>query len=181
MVNLFSPAGGLGFYGSPAGSSSIEEHDTVNASVNAIWLGGAAPLGIDSQVGIAQFGVDHISGDTRNLHVMSMVTRDKNDHTAVTSKTADSTAYGVAAQWIGTWQAVMPATDISLDIFVQHDLNGNSHFYGNFAEGRTLLSTTVTASVGNEWEASLGYSMTDHEESDYEDLDTVNLAVNYKF
>jgi hypothetical protein len=75
----------------------------------------------------------------------------------------------------------LPATDISLDLFVQHDIKGNSHFYGNFAEGRTQASATVSALYGNNLEASIGYAMVDHEESDYEDLDTFNLAVNYKF
>ncbi len=181
MSNLFSTTGGLGVMGAPLGDTSIEEHDTINASVNAIWLGGAAPLGVDSQVAIAQVGIDHISGDTSNLHGQSSITRQKNDHSAQTTKSADNTAYGVAVQWIGTWQAALPATDISLDLFLQHDIDGVSHFYGNFAEGRTLASATVTANIGNELEASMGYAMTDHEESDYEDLDTFNLSVNYKF
>ncbi|RDE24670.1 DUF1302 family protein [Motiliproteus coralliicola] len=172
---------GVGAFGAAAGSQSIEEHDTLSASVNAIWLGRGGFAGIDSQQVIAQFGVDHIGGDTSNLTPHNSVSRDKNNHNLATTKTADSTAYGVAVQWEGTWQAVRPATDLTLSVFVQHDINGISHFYGNFAEGRTQVATTLTADIGSEWEASLGYIYVDHEESDYEDLDSINFSVNYKF
>jgi hypothetical protein len=172
---------GVGAFGAAPGSTSIEEHDTINASINAIWFGGGTLLGVDSQVVLAQFGIDHISGDTSTLTPNYLVTRTKSDHSVATSKSADSTAYGAAIEWIGTWQAVLPATDISLDLYFQHDIDGVSHFYGNFAQGRTLVAVTVTANVGNELEASLGYAMTDHEESDYSDQDTVYLSANYKF
>ena len=173
--------GGVGAFGVSAGETSIEEHDTINASVNAIWLGGRAPMGIDSQTLVSQVGLDYIDGDTSGLAPNYTVTRRKSDPKLPTQETADSVAYGALVEWTGTWQAIFPATNLSLTTFVQHDIKGISHFYGNFAEGRTLGAVTLTTNIGNTFEASLGYSMTDHNASDYEDLDTYNFAMNYKF
>lgn len=161
-----------------ANGRSASEHDTLHASAHGIWLGGPLDfIGVDSQVVLAQVGMDHISGDRTNLAPNSAITRDSNQATI----TPDAQAYGAAVEWIGTWQAVRPGTDVSLDLFVQQDFAGNSHFWGNFAEGRTLFAATVTANIGNEWEASLGYSGSIFDESDYEDQDIVGLSVNYKF
>ena len=178
LVNLND---GIGAFGAAPGALGKSEHDTINLTVNALWIGGAGWFGIDNQQVLTQFGVDHISGDTSNVTVHQTVSRNGDSHALASTQTADSTAYGVAAEWTGTWTNVMPATDLSLAIFLQHDIEGYSHFYGNFAEGRTQLSTTLTANLGNEWEASVGYTRFDQDESDYEDLDSYQLSVNYKF
>ncbi|MEH6577659.1 MAG: DUF1302 family protein [Amphritea sp.] len=156
-----------------AAGRNIEEHDTVSASVHGIWLGGALPLGIDSQVALVQFGADYIDGDLSNLQANSSITKEV--------LTPDDLAYGVAVEWIGTWQAIRPGVDLSLDLFLQHDIEGNSHFWGNFAEDRWLGAATLTANIGNEWEASAGYSWIDQDNSHYETQDVYNLSVNYKF
>lgn len=178
LVNLNR---GIGAFGAFPASQGVSEHDTLNFSVNALWIGGGGILGLDSQQVLAQFGVDHISGDTQTVTVHQSVTRNKSNRLAPSTQTADNTSYGVAGEWTGTWFSVFPATDLSLKVFIQHDIEGFSHFYGNFAEGRTQLSTTLKANVGNEWEASIGYTRFDHDESDYEDLDSYQFSMNYKF
>ena len=157
-----------------AAGEGIEEHDTISASLHGIWLGGALPMGIDSQVALVQLGVDYIDGDLSNLAAHGSITKEP-------GLTPDDLAYGVALNWTGTWQAIRPGTDLSLDLFVQYDIEGNSHFWGNFAEDRLLGAVTLTANIGNEWEASAGYSWVDQDNSHFETQDVVNLSVNYKF
>ena len=152
---------------------AAEEHDTWSGSVHGIWLGGELPLGIDSQVGLVQFGADYIDGDVSNLQAHGSITKE--------SLAPDDLAYGVAVEWTGTWQAVYPGTDISLDVYLQKDLQGNSHFWGNFAEDRVLGTVSLIANIGNEWEASAGYSWTHQDNSHYDTQDLYNLSVNYKF
>ncbi|WP_372836547.1 DUF1302 family protein, partial [Pontibacterium sp.] len=137
-------------------------------------LGGALPLGIDSQVILVQFGADYIDGDLSNLAAQNSITKEA-------GLIPDDLAYGVAAEWTGTWQAVRPGTDLALDVFIQYDIDGNSHFWGNFAEERLLGTVTLTANIGNEWEASAGYTWVDQDNSHYETQDVINLSVNYKF
>ncbi|WP_161599937.1 DUF1302 family protein [Pseudomonas sp. MPC6] len=153
--------------------TNAEKHDTVSASVNGIWLGGALPLGIDSQVVLAQFGADYIAGDLSDLQANANITKE--------TLTPDSLAYGAAVEWIGTWQGAYPGTDISLGLFLQKDIKGNSHFWGNFAEDRLLGSLSLTANIGNEWEASAVYSWINMDNSHYDTQDVYNLSVNYKF
>ncbi|WP_432474668.1 DUF1302 domain-containing protein [Amphritea sp. HPY] len=153
--------------------TNTEEHDTWSASVHGIWLGGPLALGIDSQVALVQFGADYIDGDLSNLQANSSITKEL--------LTPDDLAYGVAAEWTGTWQAVRPGVDLSLAVFLQYDIDGNSHFWGNFAEDRLLGSTTLTAAIGNEWEASAGYSWVSQDNSHYDTQDVFNMSVNYKF
>ncbi len=155
------------------GVNNVEEHDTIHASVHGIWLGGALPLGIDSQVLLVQLGADYIDGDLSNLAPHSSITRG--------SESVDDLAYGVAAEWTGTWQGAWPGTDVSLAVFLQKDLKGNSHFWGNFAEDRLLGTVSLTANIGNEWEASAGYTWVSQDNSHFETQDVVNLSVNYKF
>ena len=169
---LFGDVIGKGYLNSDL--NNIEEHDTWSASVHGIWLGGALPMGIDSQVALVQLGVDYIDGDLSNLAAHSSITKEP-------GLTPDDLAYGVALNWTGTWQAIRPGTDLSLDVFVQYDIEGNSHFWGNFAEDRLLGAVTLTANIGNDWEASAGYSWVDQDNSHYETQDVVNLSVNYKF
>ncbi|MFL1453160.1 DUF1302 domain-containing protein [Marinobacter sp. GN3S48] len=152
---------------------NIEEHDTVNASVHGIWLGGALPLGIDAQQLLVQLGADYIDGDLDNLQAHNSV------HGEVVAP--DDLAYGVAAEWSGTWYAVYPGTNLTLGLFLQRDLHGNSHFWGNFAEDRTLGTVSLTANVGNSLETTLGYNWLNQDNSNYETQDNVNLSVNYKF
>ncbi|MGF2685569.1 DUF1302 domain-containing protein [Marinobacter sp. DUT-3] len=152
---------------------NIEEHDTVNASVHGIWLGGALPLGIDAQQLLVQLGADYIDGDLDNLQAHNSV------HGKVVAP--DDLAYGVAAEWSGTWYAVYPGTNLTLGLFLQRDLHGNSHFWGNFAEDRTLGTVSLTANVGNSLETTLGYNWLNQDNSNYETQDNVNLSVNYKF
>lgn len=153
--------------------TNVEEHDTASFSVNGIWLGGALPLGIDAQVVIVQFGLDYVDGDLSNLMPQNFITRG--------SRSVDDLSYGAIVEWAGTWQSFRPGTDLSLDIFLQKDIHGNSHFWGNFAEDRLLGAITLTAAIGNAWEASAGYSWADLHDSHYETQDVYNLSVNYKF
>ncbi|MEH6577655.1 MAG: DUF1302 family protein [Amphritea sp.] len=169
---LFKDIGGANGFSN--GLNNVEEHDTVSASVHGIWLGGALPLGIDSQLALVQFGADYIDGNLSNLAANASITKEP-------GLTPDDLAYGVAVEWIGTWQALRPGVDLSLDIFLQYDIDGNSHFWGNFAEDRWLGSTTLIANIGNEWEASAGYSWIDQDNSHFETQDVYNLSVNYKF
>jgi len=154
---------------------AYEEHDSYHASVNGIWLGGPFIAGITQQVGIVQIGADMLGGDLSN------VMANYNVHKIGSDTYADDLAYGVAAQWIGTWQALYPGVDVSLDIFAQHDIEGNSHFYGNFSEGRTIGAVSVSATVGSEWEVKLGYQFMDMDDSYYETQDLYNFSANYKF
>lgn len=154
-------------------SRNAEQHDTVSASVHGIWLGGALPLGIDSQVLLVQLGADYVSGDLTNLMANSSITKG--------AANVDDLAYGVAIEWTGTWQGIIPGSDLSLDIYLQKDLHGNSHFWGNFAEDRLLGGITLTGSIGNAWEVNVGYSWTDQKNSHYDTQDVFNLSANYKF
>jgi len=156
-----------------AAGEGLEKHDTVSATVHGIWLGGPLALGIDSQVALVQFGADYIDGDLSKLAANSSITKEVLN--------PDDLAYGVAAEWTGTWQAVRPGVDLSLAVFLQYDIDGNSHFWGNFAEDRLLGSTTLTAAIGNEWEASAGYSWVSQDNSHYDTQDVFNMSVNYKF
>ena len=161
-----------------ANGRSVSEHDTVHASAHGIWLGGPIDfLGVDSQVVLAQVGMDYISGDRTLLSPNAVITRASDQATI----TPDEFAFGAAVEWTGTWQAVRPGTDVSLDIYLQHDFAGNSHYWGNFAEGRTLYAASLTANVGSEWEAGLVYSGFTMSDSDYADQDTIGLSINYKF
>ncbi|WP_432698086.1 DUF1302 domain-containing protein [Marinobacterium sp. YM272] len=164
-------------FGSPdvftnAELTNSEEHDTVTASVHGIWLGGPSVLGMDSQVVLVQVGADYVSGNLTNLAAHNSITD---------AASVDDLAYGAAVEWTGTWQGIYPGTDLSLDIYLQHDIEGNSHFWGNFAEGRTLGAVSATAAIGTDIEASIGYSWTDQDNSQYDTQDVVNLSVNYKF
>ncbi|GGO79306.1 hypothetical protein GCM10011348_13260 [Marinobacterium nitratireducens] len=156
-----------------AAMTNAEEHDTVSASAHGIWLGGPSVLGLDSQVVLLQVGADYVGGDLSNLAPNSSITKG--------SESVDDLAYGVAFEWTGTWQGVYPGTDLSLDLYLQHDIKGNSHFWGNFAEDRTLGALTATAAIGTDLEASAGYSWVSQDNSHYETQDVVNLSVNYKF
>jgi len=178
LMNLNS---GIGAFGAAPGSLGVSKHDTLNLTVNTLWVGGKGFFGIDSQQVLTQFGIDYLSGNARNVTVHQSVTRDGSNNLIGSTQSADNISYGVAGQWTGTWFSVLPAVDLSLTVFLQHDIEGYSHFYGNFAEGRTQLSTTLKANFSNEWEASLGYNRFDQEESDYEDLDSYQFSINYKF
>ena len=169
---LFGDVIGKGFLNSDL--NNIEEHDTWSASVHGIWLGGALPLGIDSQVVLVQFGMDYIDGDLSNLAAHSSITKEP-------GLTPDDLAYGVAVDWTGTWQAIRPGTDLALGLFLQYDIDGNSHFWGNFAEERLLGTLSLTANIGNEWEAKAGYTWVDQDNSHFETQDVINLSINYKF
>jgi len=169
-------------------ATNIERHDTIHAAINGIYLGGPVSwLGLDAQVVLAQVGVDTISGDTSNLAVSSVITRDPDQAYTYNSAldgtfatlSPDSESYGAAFEWIGTWN--VGSTAINLDIFAQHDFSGNSHWWGNFAEGRTLFATTVSATLANGLEAAISYSGNSLDTSDYEDQDTLALSANYKF
>ena len=105
---------------------AFEEHDSTHASVHGIWLGGALPGGITSQVLLVQVGADFLSGDITDVLAHNSVNKGP--------AFADSVAYGVAVEWIGTWQGITPGTDLALDLFFQKDIKGNSHFFGNFEE-----------------------------------------------
>lgn len=152
---------------------NIEKHDTVSASVHGIWLGGALPLGIDSHQMLIQLGADYIDGDLENLQAHNFI------HDEIVSP--DDLALGIAGEWSGTWFSVYPGTNLTLGLFLQRDLHGNSHFWGNFAEDRTLGTVSLTADIGNSWETKLGYNWIKQDNSNYETLDNVNLSVNYKF
>jgi len=162
----------------PDANTNIERHDTVHASVNGIWLGGAIDwLGMDAQVALVQVGVDTLSGDTSNLALNSYNTRSTGVLTG-TSK-PDNESYGAAVEWIGTWN--MGSTAINLDIFVSNDFSGTGHYFGNFAEGRTSFAGTVSATIASDFEASISYAGMTFADSDYEDQDTLALSANYKF
>lgn len=152
---------------------NAEAHDTLTGSMHGILLSSAGPFGIDSQVYLLQLGVDYIDGNTDNLPANSSITR--------AAVNPDNLAYGVAAEWIGTWQGAYPGVDVSLDLYLQKDIEGNSHFWGNFAEDRLLGSLSLSALIGNNWEASAGYSWSVQDNSIYETQDTFDLSVNYKF
>lgn len=169
---LFQGLGSPGAF-TNAALTNAEEHDTVHASLHGIWLGGAGPFGIDSQVVLVQLGADYIDGNLSNLAPHNSITRG--------AATVDELAYGVALEWTGTWQAAYPGTDVSLDLYLQKDISGNSHFWGNFAEDRLLGALSLTANIGNDWEASAGYSWASQNNSHYETQDVFNLSVNYKF
>lgn len=160
-----------------ADMNNIEKHDTVHASVHGIWLGASLPGGIDKQVFLIQAGIDHIEGDTANLSAQQSITRNEN----MATLTPDNTSYGVALQYDLTWQAITAGTDLTFGMFLQKDMKGNSHFWGNFAQDRLLGAFSLAANIGNETEAKLSYAMTQQSNSDTSDLDTVNLSVNYKF
>jgi len=153
--------------------TNAEEHDTLSASAHGIWLGGPSVLGLDSQLVLLQVGADYVDGDLSNLAPNSSITKG--------NESVDDLAYGVAFEWTGTWTGVYPGTDLSLDLYLQHDIEGNSHFWGNFAEDRTLGALTATAAIGTDLEASAGYSWVSQDNSHYETQDVVNLSVNYKF
>ena len=151
-----------------------EEHDTVTASVHGLWLGGPLVLGIDSQFVAVQLGMDYIDGDRSRLAPQGDIT---NDPDAM----VDSTAWGVAAEWDGTWQAVVPNLDITLLLFAQYDFSGNSHNWGNFAEDRLLTSAGLTFAYGSPWEFGINYARMDFSKSAFRTRDTINFSVNYKF
>ncbi|MCU7891949.1 MAG: DUF1302 domain-containing protein [Candidatus Thiodiazotropha sp. (ex Ustalcina ferruginea)] len=158
--------------------TNIERHDTMHASVHGVWLGrGIDALGIDNQVGLLQFGVDYIDGDLGNLAAHSTITRNED----LTTLDPDSTAYGIGGEWIATWNQALPGVDLELDVYLQHDIKGNSHYWGNFAEGRTLGSLGLDAIIRQDLVVGLTYAWINQGNSDYEDQDTVNLSVNYKF
>ena len=162
-------------------TGNLFRNDTIHASANGIWLGGPTIAGIDAQYAIYQIGVDHISGDRSQLAPQNTITRDDKQTALSATVTPDKTAIGAAVNWGGTWQAIRPGTDLTLDLFVQQGLKGNSHFWGNFAENQTLYAASLIANIGNAWEASMVYSGMAQKTSDYEDGDTVSFAVNYKF
>jgi len=180
-----------GFYIDPTDAkdagTNISRHDTLQIAVNGIWLGGGVDwLGLDAQVGLVQVGVETISGDTSQLALHNSITRgddvvgDPFASTAVISPlSADSEAYGIAAEWVGTWNK--GSTAINLNIFAQHDIAGNSHWWGNFAEGRTQYAAGVSATIANDLEVGIKYAGITFADSDYEDQDTLNLTANYKF
>lgn len=161
--------------------TSYQKNDTINASVNGIWLGGPTLFGIDSQYALYQLGIDHISGDRSNLAVQGTITRTSELEPLPASIIPDKTSAGVALNWGGTWNNVVTGTNVTLDVFVQQGLFGNSHFYGNFAENQTIFATSLIANIGTDIEASLTYSGMIQKDSDYEDQDTIGLAINYKF
>lgn len=164
-----------------AKGNSGHKNDTVHASVNGMWLGGPTFAGIDSQYALYQLGIDHISGDRSNLALHSTITRESVNTAIKGSRTPDKMAIGAAVNWAGTWFSVRPGVNVTLDLFVQQGLKGNSHFYGNFAEKQTLFAASLIAAIGNNWEASVVYSGANQKDSDYEDLDTIGMTVNYKF
>lgn len=181
---LFGDIVGKGYVSMDAGSdflTNVHRNDTVTASFNGIWLGGPTLMGIDAQYALYQVGLDHISGDRSTLAVHSSITRESKGVALDPSHTPDSTAYGAAVNWGGTWQGWYPGTDLTLDVYLQHDIKGNSHFWGNYAEGRSLGAVSLIANIGNALEASATYSFTKQKNSDYEDQDTLGLSVNYKF
>jgi len=173
---LFGNLEKLGFSVFDDNLKNIEEHDTVHASVHGIWLGASLPGGIDKQVFLIQAGIDYIDGDMANLAPQQTITRNEDATLA-----PDNTSYGVALQYDVTWQAITAGTDLTFGMFLQQDIQGNSHFWGNFAQDRLLGAFTLAANIGNETEAKLSYAMTQQSNSDTSDLDTINLSVNYKF
>jgi len=153
---------------------AAEEHDTVSASVHGIWLGGPIFLGIDSQVALVQLGMDYVDGDLSRLAPQGDITRDPDAEVT-------QTAWGIAAEWDATWQAVVPSLDITLLLFGQYDFSGNSHNWGNFAEGRFLYSSGLNFAYGSPWEFDILYAGMHFDESSFRTRDTINFSVNYKF
>lgn len=151
-----------------------KETDTLNASLHLLWLGGQFFGGIDSQFGVIQLGLDYID-DPNGLDANNVLTEDP-------LAEADASAWGVAASWDGTWQAVGNRNiDLVLNLFLQYDFSGNSHFWGNFAEDRLQYSVGLTGRFGNAWEAAISYAGQSYSDSVFETQDTVNLSFNYKF
>jgi len=151
-----------------------KETDTLNASVHLLWLGGQFPGGIDSQFGVVQLGLDYID-DPEGLDANNVLTEDP-------LAEADDFAWGVAASWDGTWQAVANRNiDLVLNLFMQYDFSGNSHFWGNFAEDRVQYSVGLTGKFGTAWEAEINYAGQTFDDSVFENQDTINLSFNYKF
>jgi hypothetical protein len=156
------------------GEAWSDDQDTANASLHLLWLGGRLPGGIDSQFATVQLGVDYIS-DADGLDAHNALTED-------VAAEADDYAWGMAAGWDGTWQAVANRNiDITLNLFAQYDFSGNSHFWGNFAEDRVQYSVGLTGAFGNALEASINYSGQVFDKSAYEKQDTINFSMNYKF
>jgi outer membrane autotransporter protein len=95
---------------------------------------------------------------------------------------ADDFAWGAAASWDGTWQAVANRNiDLVLNVFMQYDFSGNSHFWGNFAEDRLQYSVGLTGKFGTAWEANVNYAGQSFSDSVFETQDTINVSFNYKF
>ena len=156
------------------GNAWSDDQDTITASVHALWLGGQFWGGIDSQFAAIQLGVDYVS-DPDGLAPNQVITRDP-------FASVDDTAWGLAASWDGTWQSVASRNiNLTLNLFAQYDFSGNSHYWGNFAEDRLQYSVGLTASFGNAWEANINYAGNSFSESQFQNQDTVNLSVNYKF
>jgi hypothetical protein len=151
-----------------------EEHDTVSASVHGLWLGGPLVLGIDSQFVAVQLGMDYVDGDRSRLAPQGDITNDPDAE-------VDATAWGIAAEWDGTWQAVVPNLDITLLLFAQYDFSGNSHNFGNFAERRLQTLTGLNFAYGSPWEFGISYARIDFSKSNFANHDTINFTVNYKF
>ncbi len=182
------------YMGQP-GAEAAEEHDTAHASVHGIWLGNTIDaVGVDSQVVLVQLGVDYVDGDTDNLAAHGSLTNPQWYHLASNetgglapdgyrggTQEVDNTAWGLAANWIGTWNQALPNTDLTLDLFLQYDFSGNSHFWGNFAEDRLLGAVGLTAAIDQNAEVGLTYSFTDQKESHLETQDLLSLSASYKF
>lgn len=151
-----------------------KESDTINASAHLIWLGGQFIGGIDSQFGLVQLGVDYID-DADGLDANNALTEDP-------LAEADDFAWGAAASWDGTWLSVANRNiDLTLNLFVQYDFSGNSHFWGNFAEDRVQYSVGLTSKFGNALEANINYAGQVFDDSAFETQDTINVSFNYKF
>ncbi len=159
--------------GTSAHFNNTEEHDTITSSIHGIGLYGGSVLGIDANVFIYQLGHEYISGDLGNLQANTVI------HDV--AETADEHAFSVAGEWDATWQAVMDGVDLTSILFVQYDFSGNSHFWGNYAEGRVLSAFTLSAAIGTDLGVDLTYSRWDQTESDYEHQDTINFSVKYTF
>ena len=184
---LFGDALNKGYLDEGISGTNIHENDTVHASVNGIWLGGPTIAGIDAQYAIYQLGVDHISGDRSNLAANGTITRQEDGKwlidtpSGLSTLVPDKTAIGAALNWGGTWQGIISGTDLTLDLFVQKGLSGNSHYYGNFAENQTIFAASLIANIGTDMEASLTYAGMSQKDSDYDDQDTIGIAFNYKY
>lgn len=133
---------------------------------------GNLPLGIDSQAVLIQLGADYINGELNNLQAQ---------YSTENIPAPDRLAYGIAAEWNGTWYSVYPGTNLTLGLFVQRDFQGNSHFWGNFAEDRTTGTVSLTANIGNAWEASMGVNLINQNNPHFSTQDTANLSIIYKF
>ena len=164
------------------------EADTASASIHGLWLGGPLIAGIDSQFVKLQLGMDYINYDKSNADLQPMVSNhdcvyydEYGIAHVVSGEEVTTTSWGLAAGWDGTWMAVLPTLDITLALFAQYDFSGNSHMWGNFSEGRLLTSATLTANYGSSIEYSITYARMDFDESNYENQDTINFEINYKF